>query len=162
MKYFFFLASLGVVLALSFFVSRDVVAPTQIPPQTHEDREGMKKNTLMIHTTTVELELARTKDERARGLMDRTTLGENSGMLFLFDTKGVQSFWNERTLLPLDVIWIDGNVVVGISSLPPITDGLKIINSTVPVDRVLEVNRGWSVLHNINVGDTVTYSLDQN
>ena len=50
------------------------------------------------------VELATTPAQRERGLMDRTT---ESAMLFLFEQPMKTPFWNERTLLPLDIFFID-------------------------------------------------------
>lgn len=56
------------------------------------------------------VEIAETPDARARGLMDRTS---SPGMIFLFDTPTTSGFWNKRTLMPLDLFYVDseGNVV---------------------------------------------------
>lgn len=56
------------------------------------------------------VDVAETEEARARGLMDRTT---TPGMLFLFGAPVMSSFWNQRTLLPLDLFYIDaeGRVV---------------------------------------------------
>ena len=41
--------------------------------------------------------------------MDRKYLAQDSGMLFVFEKEGIYNFWMKNTLIPLDIIWIDGN-----------------------------------------------------
>jgi len=53
--------------------------------------------------TVVALEVARTEPERSRGLMFRTSMAEQAGMIFLFERPGVYPFWMKNTLIPLDM-----------------------------------------------------------
>jgi len=48
-------------------------------------------------------EVARTRDEHIRGLMNRTNLCDRCGMLFVFDSEKPQAFWMKDTYLPLDM-----------------------------------------------------------
>ncbi len=57
----------------------------------------------------LELELARSNEERARGLMFRTSLASDAGMLFVFESDDTHSFWMKNTKIPLDIIWADSN-----------------------------------------------------
>lgn len=116
----------------------------------------MRQN-VMIGGALVEVEFARTAEEHARGLMYRANLAENAGMLFVFSKAQEQTFWNRNTLIPLDIVWIRAGTVVGISGLHAIGDGLQTVTSPEPVDRVLEVNRGWAEKNHITAGTTVRY-----
>ena len=52
------------------------------------------------------VEIADTNSARARGLMFRKELGQDRGMLFVFEQEDFHSFWMKNTLIPLDMIWI--------------------------------------------------------
>ena len=75
-----------------------------------------------INTTCFDIEIADTQPEREYGLMDRTSLPEKSGMLFVFERTGVFKFWMKDTLIPLDMIWInDQNKIIDIQEATPCT-----------------------------------------
>lgn len=56
---------------------------------------------------TIDIEIADTEGERARGLMRRRTLGYNRGMLFIFDEVNESGMWMKNTPLPLDIVFVD-------------------------------------------------------
>src|SRR5208337_2288957 len=62
--------------------------------------------------TAVNTEIASTEQEREQGLMNRTSMDEYHGMLFLFDYEARESFWMKDTPLSLDIIFISGNDTV--------------------------------------------------
>nr|QOV09146.1 DUF192 domain-containing protein [uncultured Thermoplasmata archaeon] len=96
---------------------------------------------------TFNCEVADTSAERAAGLMNRETLAQDWGMLFVFDTPQNVSFWMKNTLIPLDIIFIDSaGKVVNIEQADPepgVADAELIrYCSDSPVKWVLEVNQG--------------------
>ena len=99
----------------------------------------------------IQAELAQTPDERSTGLMFRTTVGTNEGMLFAFEQPGQQCFWMKNTLLPLSVAFVaDDGAIVNIDDMKPQT--LDSHCSTKPVRFVLEMNRGWFAKRGIKAG----------
>jgi uncharacterized membrane protein (UPF0127 family) len=105
----------------------------------------------------IEVELARSGEERARGLMYRTHLADNSGMLFVnMGPSRVQSFWMHNTCIPLDMMFIakDGFVTGILENVPAMNDDRRSIEC--PVSYVLEVNAGWSRKNGVRAGQTVT------
>jgi uncharacterized membrane protein (UPF0127 family) len=105
----------------------------------------------------VDVELARTDRERAKGLMDRTSLPEDGGMLFLFDETSVHSFWMKNTLIPLDMIFIDedGRIAGIVERAEPRTLTERTVGK--PSRYVLEVNGGWSRARGVRAGDRVRF-----
>jgi len=105
----------------------------------------------------VKAEMAATPAMRERGLMFREILEEKEGMLFLFPSEGLYSFWMKNTPLPLDMIWIDNaRQVVQIKLADPcLRDDCPSYESKTAARYVLEVNRGFAEKNNIKIGDTV-------
>jgi uncharacterized membrane protein (UPF0127 family) len=105
----------------------------------------------------VDVELARTDPERRQGLMDRPSLPDDAGMLFVFDAPSLQSFWMKNTLIPLDMIFIDdaGTIVGIVESAEPRTLTPRSVGK--PSRYVLEVNGGWSKAHGVRAGDRVRF-----
>lgn len=78
---------------------------------------------LLIGGQSIQVEVAATPQARQRGLMGRTYLAADSGMLFVFETSGRHCFWMHDTPLPLSIAFIDENGrVVGFDDMQPRTD----------------------------------------
>jgi uncharacterized protein len=111
-----------------------------------------------IGSTMVNAESASTPAELETGLMNRTFLNENSGMLFVFPTEQKQSFWMKNMRIPLDIVFIteDMHVLNIYQSVPPCSaDPCVSYASNAPIKYALEVNAGLSAQHGITIGDTV-------
>ncbi len=116
---------------------------------------------LGIDGVTFSVEVASTTIEQTRGLSFRPSLGVDDGMLFVFGKGSVQTFWMKDMNFPLDMIWISGNTIAGVTTdIPAPASGtqpwdLTIYTSPLNVDKVLEVNSGTVAEYHIKVGDTV-------
>ena len=107
--------------------------------------------TLNAGIHVIHAELARDPAERATGLMFRSALPANDGMLFVFERPGVQCFWMKNTLLPLSAAFIaDDGSIVNIEQMQPQTEDSHC--SARPVRFVLEMNQGWFAKRGINPG----------
>jgi len=109
--------------------------------------------------TVVALEVARTEPERSRGLMFRTSMAEQAGMIFLLERPGVYPFWMKNTLIPLDMFWTDttGKVVWIAESVPPCqADPCPEYPPKAVASYVIETNAGFAKRHAVKVGDVVT------
>lgn len=98
----------------------------------------------------IDIELAITNQERNQGLMYRSSMKENQGMLFIFEDAKPQSFWMKNTRIPLDIIYIgaDSTVLNIAKNVPPMTqEGIPQSNG--PAKFVLEINGGMSDQWNI-------------
>jgi uncharacterized membrane protein (UPF0127 family) len=104
----------------------------------------------------VEVEVADNIAEQRRGLMERTELAENAGMLFVFDGEQVRSFTMKNTLIPLSIAFIDaGGVIVDIQDMEPLDDVPPDYISAGPAQYALEVNQGFFANRGIEVGNVV-------
>lgn len=108
------------------------------------------------------VELAKTKQELERGLMFRTYLDKNRGILFAFDKEGVYPFWMKNTLIPLDIIWMDENqkiVFISKNNQPCRTDNCPSINPGVKAKYVLEINAGIAEELGMKIGEVMEFSF---
>jgi uncharacterized protein len=103
------------------------------------------------------VELAVTPEEQAHGLMFRTELASDEGMLFPFQPPKVASFWMMNTLIPLDMLFIrqDGTIARIAAMTKP--GNLEPETSGEPVAAVLEIAGGESARQGIKVGDVVRW-----
>jgi len=111
-----------------------------------------------VGNTTVHAEIANTDSERETGLMNRTTLNENAGMLFVFPTEQEQSFWMKNMRFPLDIVFItaDMRVLEIYPSVPQCaSDPCVSYTSSAPIKYALEVNSGFSERNGIASGAAV-------
>lgn len=100
---------------------------------------------------TVLVEVARTPDERAQGLMYRQDVPDGTGMLFVFDDNELRSFWMENTYAPLDIAFLDPSfTVVDVQQMEPLTTDPH--ESAAPAMFALEVRKGWFAEHGVAVG----------
>lgn len=110
---------------------------------------------LGIRFFQVTAELAVTPDQRARGLMGRTSLPANHGMLFVFESPAVQCFWMKNTPLPLTIAFIDGKGrISSTADMKPFSEEAHC--SKEPVIYALEMEQGWFARRGILAGDLVT------
>jgi uncharacterized protein len=109
----------------------------------------------------VHAEVVDTPEAVARGLMFRTSLGPNEGMLFVFEKTGFYPFWMKNTLIPLDIIWIDEQwrIVSIAASVPPCrADPCPTYPPPGDARYVVEVPAGFTRTHRVTRGDRLTVS----
>ncbi|MDA2922283.1 DUF192 domain-containing protein [Patescibacteria group bacterium AH-259-L07] len=116
-----------------------------------------KFSRVKINNVLINVELAQTLKEKTRGLSGRDTLYENQGMLFIYDTQDLYSFWMKDMKFPLDIIWIDKKYqIIDLHTNVLPESYPQTFQPKNPVQYVLEVNTGFCEKHNITVGDTVS------
>ncbi len=114
----------------------------------------------------IEVETAKTDQERQRGLSGRNNLAENSGMLFILPQRKIQPFWMLNMKFPLDFVWVRENKVVTVHQNVPApaeaeSGRLITVKPDQPVDYVLEINAGKADSCEIEVGDNVEIVLEK-
>jgi uncharacterized membrane protein (UPF0127 family) len=119
---------------------------------------GSKRVMLSINGRPLEVEIARTKKQRGKGLMFREELGWNEGMLFIFQGDQDLSFWMKDTSIPLSIAFLDnGGVVVDIYDMQPFS--LDPVRSTRKCRYAIEVNRNFFRDAGLTVGDSIDLSM---
>ncbi|HEY6894009.1 MAG TPA: DUF192 domain-containing protein [Rhodanobacteraceae bacterium] len=104
------------------------------------------------------IEIAADDASRAHGLMDRTEMAADHGMLFVFDDDAMRAFWMKNTKIPLDMLFFDGDrKLVSIQhSVPPcVADPCPGYSSGAPARYVLELNAGESEKLGLSSGDPI-------
>jgi uncharacterized protein len=101
----------------------------------------------------VRVEIADGLFEQQRGLMHRTSLGEDRGMLFVYRREQPLSFWMKNTRIPLSIAYIDSKGrITDILDMKPLDDKPPHYVSSEPVQYALEVNQGFFDEHGVKVG----------
>ena len=118
-----------------------------------------------IDKVEIEVEVAKTDEERKLGLSGRKSLENNAGMLFVLPSNSKPTFWMKDTLIPLDIIWIKDAKIVKIDENVPTQIGanssdLKLYPAPGVVDFVLEVNAGFSEENSIDTNDIFQMQFD--
>src|SRR5689334_10327570 len=105
----------------------------------------------------VQVELARTDEQRARGLTVRTDLPRDRGMLFLFDETSEHPFWMRNTLIALDIVYLgdDRRVVGVVANATPRTDTPRTVGK--PSRYVVEVAGGEALAHAVGPGTRAVF-----
>ena len=99
----------------------------------------------------IQAQVAATPEQRSTGLMFRTEMPVNEGMLFVFEQASQQCFWMKNTLIPLTAAFVaDDGTLVNLVDMKP--QSLDSHCSTAPVRYVLEMNQGWFAKRGIKAG----------
>jgi uncharacterized membrane protein (UPF0127 family) len=115
------------------------------------------KNNASEGVKRIAIEVADNPEERNRGLMDRRSLPDSTGMLFIFERSGPQSFWMKNTYIPLDIIFVNADkqiVKIHKYAAPHSIDSYP---SEKEAQYVVEVNGGFTDQHNIQEGDRISF-----
>lgn len=149
---------------------KDAVSPITVPasstqsPQTTTNQTQAKGEVTFLDIqgtakAKVTVEIADNEQSRALGLMYRPAMGRSYGMLFVFDSANVQSFWMKNTILSLDMIFVsaEGEIVTIHKNTTPYSDRAYV--SAKPSLYVVEVNAGFSDEHKLREGDKMKWKI---
>jgi uncharacterized protein len=151
-------ATAGALVAVGLLVPMMVVVDMK-PAEATKLAQVSELRTVTIHTSSgeevrVRVEIADDAFEIARGLMYRTTLAENRGMLFIFEGEQTLSFTMKNTLIPLSIAFIGSEGrIVDIQDMKPLDDDPPSYVSARPAQYALEVNQGFFEERGVEVGD---------
>ena len=112
--------------------------------------------TILMPKGAIEVEVADTKASRELGLSGRPSMGDDEGLLFVFDKPGKYGFWMKDMNFPLDLIWINQNgLVVDVErKLTPDSYPATFINE-IDASYVLEINAGLAEKFGLYIGSKV-------
>lgn len=149
----FLLAASLVIAMLAMSLIAIAAHAAVVEPLTIETRSG---------PVAFKVEMALTPEERSKGLMYRTELAPDTGMLFDFRTDQPVYMWMKNTYIPLDMVFIrsDGRVARIAADTTPLST--ETISSGGPVRAVLELPAGTAKARGITVGDRVRHQLFPN
>jgi uncharacterized protein len=154
------------VLVVALGLAQLAVASPVVPPWRLSLPWTSRTATVQVGDLTVEAEVSDTGALRERGLSYRDGLEPGKGMLFVYEEPGTRSFWMRGMRFCLDIIWIEGDQIVGAAeSVCPVegaseTD-LPRYRSPEPVRYVLEMPAGWMDENGFGPGTPVTIRLPE-
>jgi uncharacterized protein len=150
------LLGLGLLLCLTGVLTH-ARAQTSLPHKEVWIARGTSQQEIARFT----VEVAETPETWARGLMERSTLAPNAGMLFIFSDVAPRAFWMMHTLIPLDMLFIDadGHIINIQDSAPPCEPPRRCptYHSTAPAKYVLEIAGGRAQALGIQAGDQLHF-----
>ena len=130
-------------------------SPKAETPQAKTLAIRTHKGGVVPFTVTV----ARTQAELETGLMNRTSLAADAGMLFDFGFTQSVAMWMKDTLIPLDMLFIRADGTIAGIAARRVPESLDVIPSPGPVRAVLEINGGAAERLGIATGDRVEFPL---
>lgn len=118
---------------------------------------NIKKSNSDSIIKTLAIEIAKSDYEIQTGLMYRTKLEINQGMLFIFPDEDFRSFYMKNTKIPLDIIYINEseNIISIQKNAKPFDE--RALPSDAPAKYVLEINGGLSEVWHLKVGDRISF-----
>lgn len=138
-------------------VSPSATPNSQMTPSVNLGQKLPITAQAVIGRNPIELEVAQTPQQQAIGLMHRTAIPDNRGMLFLFNSPQPVSFWMKNVRVPLDMIFMKDGVVKAISAaVPPCTtDPCPTYGPRTPINQVIELRGGRAAQLGLKVNDKV-------
>ncbi len=121
-----------------------------------QDEIKFEKAKFILGRKNLQLEVADSNEKREHGLMNRRHLGENEGMIFIFDEEQTLSFWMKNTLIPLDIGYFDqSKTLIDIQNMQPASPmevRPKSYPSKKPAKYAIEMSENWFRKNRIKIG----------
>ena len=119
--------------------------------------QAMEKIEISLNDKKLIAEVAKTKQELNTGLMNRSSLGENEGMLFIFNRPTTVRFWMKNTSIPLDIAYLNSEkVILEIYNLVPYSEN-EIQSHSNQIVYALEVNKDWFSKNGFKIGEKIKF-----
>ncbi|HMB17425.1 MAG TPA: DUF192 domain-containing protein [Candidatus Paceibacterota bacterium] len=129
-------------------------------PSVLKIKQVEKQARVVIDGQIILADVALTNEDREQGLSGVKYMGDNEGMLFIFEEEKKHGIWMKDMRIPIDILWIKDEVIVDVDEhVMPEPDKdiseLTIYKPSEPVDRVLEIRGGRFGMFDVEVGDKV-------
>ena len=150
-----FVSVITVFVIIGGFSAAEDNAFCQPPKAAQGDLQFLRQDGSTVVSITIEV--SDTPEARIKGLMERWSLPELHGMLFVFDHPEIQRFWMHNTPLSLDMIFVDENcrILNVAESTTPMSK--QTYSSRGPAKYVVEVKAGFSKRHGIEEGMSIRW-----
>ena len=158
----------GVVFLAIYFIFLDDDSSSEIAPppaaEAVKEPQFVKEGELAFldengqdTLQVIDIEVAEGQEEQAQGLMYRSRMDENHGMLFAYPNARPLSFYMKNTKISLDIVYADADkkIVTIHQGVAPYSE--KTLPSGEDAQYVVEVNAGFTTRHGIEEGDLITY-----
>jgi len=126
----------------------------------YQTPSALNTTIMEVNSSVLNLEIARSEKELSDGLMFRTSMDNNKGMIFIFQDEQIRTFWMKNTLISLDIIYLDKEFnVVKIYSNTKTNQIKEIYSSLKPSQYAIELNGGRSAELGITEGLKLNINL---
>lgn len=144
----------GILLVMSFIVTWGYL----LKDINNYSNNASSFNFASIGHSVIKLEVASTSELRVRGLGGRDMMSPNEGMLFVFDSSGIYSFWMKDMRFPIDIFWINAEEkVVFIKRNATPESFPETFTPDVPAKFVVETVSGFSIKNDVKNGDKIYF-----
>lgn len=155
---------LALVLMTTLWTTTTSAQTGRIPPWRISLPAPPIEEPITVGQSPLTVELALSPEQQSLGLGYRNGLVPGTGMLFVFDSPQVQTFWMKGMRFCLDIVWVtDGHIVGAAENACPDPEGIAdadrpTYTSPEPVQYVLEIPGGWLQVHGYGAGTPVDLS----
>jgi uncharacterized protein len=131
------------------------------------DRPNFKKETIQLGSRIIVVEIAKTPDEMAYGLMFRKNLNRDQGMLFVYSDEQPRSFWMKNTFVPLSIGFFNKNrELIDIQEMSPVKSEIQqfipTYQSKLPAQYALEMPSGWFKKNKLQANKKIKFEFIKN
>jgi hypothetical protein len=148
-------------LRLNWLVGLSLLICTQVFSE-EPVKVAFEKEKIKIGSKTIVVEIAKTPDQHQYGLMNRNSLPENSGMLFIFENEQTLNFWMKNTFIDLSIAYINKDKqIIDIQEMKAtnqmMVGDLPTYPSLKPALYALEMNTGWFKKNKVKLGQKLVF-----
>ena len=95
-----------ILITIGFILNIEPTSTEQIMEEQETLEKEQKATTILVNGVALDVEIADTRERQIQGLSGRESLGENSGMLFVYEEPGLPGIWMKDMNFPIDIVWI--------------------------------------------------------